>query len=237
MIRKTILTIGLCVCSTGAALFAADFWETKPFTIWSDKELQAAMTDSPWSRRVNVVLNSIGRGGSLGESEGRGGGRGGGGGGGGADGGGGGGRGGGITAPPQLRLLLTWRSALPMKQALVRAQVGQSGSIPAESQAILARTEEVYVITIEGLPPQYARALDGMNAVTFLKRDRKAPIASTDSAAEKVGTGLVVVFAFPRTDAITLQDKDVEFVTKLGQVEIKKKFSLKDMVFHGQLEL
>lgn len=233
MIHKTILTISLCVCSTCAALFAADFWETKPFTTWSDKELQTAMTDSPWSRRVNVVLNSIGRGGSLGESEGRSGGRGGGG----ADGGGGGGRGGGITAPPQLRLLITWRSALPMKQALVRAQIGQSGSIPAQSQAILGRTEEVYVITIEGLPPQYGRAIDGMNAVTFLKRDRKAPIASTDSAAEKVGTGLVVVFAFPRTDAITLQDKDVEFVTKLGQVEIKKKFSLKDMVFHGQLEL
>ena len=30
----------------------------------------------------------------------------------------------------------------------------------------------------------------------------------------------------PRTDPITLEDKDVEFITKLGPLEIKKKFKL-----------
>lgn len=225
MIRKGIVTFSFICLWISAVALAANVWETEPFMTWSDKEVQTAMSDSLWSRHVNVVLNSIGRGGNLGESEGRGGGR------------GGGGRGGGITVPPQLKLLVTWRSALPMKQALVRAQIGLGETIPAESQQLLERTESLYVVTIEGLPLQYARAVEGMNTTTFLKRDRKDPIAAAETASQKTATGLVVVFAFPKTDGITLQDKEVELVTKLGHVDIKKKFNLKDMMFHGQLEL
>jgi hypothetical protein len=94
-----------------------------------------------------------------------------------------------------------------------------------------------------GLPTRYAPSLGSMKAETFLKRNNKPPIALMDMgvqqapASEKAPGFLVVVFGFPRTDAIKLEDKDVEFVTKLGQVDIKKKFNLKDMVFHGQLEL
>jgi len=46
-----------------------------------------------------------------------------------------------------------------------------------------------------------------------------------------------VVFLFPRTDAITLDDKDVELVTKLAGVDLKKKFKLADMLFRDQLAL
>ena len=41
----------------------------------------------------------------------------------------------------------------------------------------------------------------------------------------------------PRDDEITLEDKDVEFVAKLGQLEVKRKFKLEDMVFDEQLAL
>lgn len=34
-----------------------------------------------------------------------------------------------------------------------------------------------------------------------------------------------------------LEDKDVEFVAKVGDTTIKKKFKLEDMVFNDQLEL
>jgi hypothetical protein len=220
--------------------------------MWSAEEVQKVLTDSPWSRNVNVVLNTVGRAGGLAEGEGAGGGgRGGGSGGGGdAGGGGGSGRGGGgsrgvgfPTPVPQLKLTLSWRSALPMKEALVRDQVGAGGIIPAETQDVLSRGESLYVVTIMGLPTRYARSLDSMKAETFLKRNNKPPIALKDmgvqqaAASEKSPAFLVVVFGFPRTDAITLEDKDVEFFTKLGQIDIKKKFNLKDMVFHGQLEL
>ncbi len=38
-------------------------------------------------------------------------------------------------------------------------------------------------------------------------------------------------------EAIVLEDKDVEFVTKLGDTTSKKTFKLEDMVFNDQLEL
>ena len=130
-----------------------------------------------------------------------------------------------------------------MKQALVRDQVGLGGLVPAESQQLLERPEPQYVITLMGLPVRYARAIESLKTETVLKRNKKPPIALTELGVQQVpataqaAATLVVVFAFPRTDPITLEDKDVEFVTKLGEIDIKKKFNLKDMVFHGQLEL
>jgi hypothetical protein len=234
-----------------AGVAAADFWETKPFMMWSAEEVQKVLTDSPWSRNVNVVLNTVGRSGGLGEGEGGGGGgRGGGGGGaaeaggGGGSRGGGGGRGGSFPTPvPQLKITLSWRSALPIKEALVRDQIGIGGTVPAEIQDLLSRQESLYVFTIMGLPTRYAQAINGMKAQSFLKRSNKPTIALMDiavqqaPASEKSPAFLVVVFGFAKTDPIKVEDKDVEFVTKLGQVDIKKKFNLRDMVFHGQLEL
>ena len=45
------------------------------------------------------------------------------------------------------------------------------------------------------------------------------------------------IFVFPRTTPIELRHKSIEFVTKLGGIRIRKKFSLKKMVFEGKLEL
>jgi hypothetical protein len=130
-----------------------------------------------------------------------------------------------------------------MKQALVRSQIGVGGAVTAESQQLLDRTEPMYVVTIVGLPARYARDVSGIKAATFLKRKNKPPIAVGDMGVQQAASSpqtpasLVVVFGFPKTDAITVEDKDVEFVTSLGLTDIKKKFNLNDMKFHGQLEL
>lgn len=47
----------------------------------------------------------------------------------------------------------------------------------------------------------------------------------------------LVVFAFPKTEAITLEDKEVELVSRIGQYNLKKKFKLKDMVVDGELAI
>ena len=62
------------------------------------------------------------------------------------------------------------------------------------------------------------------------------PLARVGIQPGPAGT-LTVVFGFPRTDPITLDDKDVEFVTTLGTPEVKQKFKLKDLVVNGELEL
>ena len=228
----TLWTLCILAC---AGLAAAAVWEEKPFTAWSDKELAAITSDSPWAQKFNVVVQSLPRGG--GDDEGGRGGPGGGRGGGAPGGGGGGGFGGGLVPAPQLKLLATWRSALPMKQAAVRQEVGLDGVVPAESQALLERSERFYVVTLTGLAAFFNRATGNLKAETVLKREGKAPIAPEDVLVQQVQNGLLLVFAFPKTDPITLEDKQVELFTKLGQIEIKKKFNLKSMVFHGKLEL
>jgi hypothetical protein len=48
---------------------------------------------------------------------------------------------------------------------------------------------------------------------------------------------VLLYFAFPKTEEITLEDKEVEFISKVGPMEFKKKFKLADMVLNGKLTL
>jgi hypothetical protein len=89
-------------------------------------------TDSPWSRTVSVIVVSPPRSGGLDENE-----------------GGGGERGAGTT-PAQFKVVISWRSALPMKQALVGSQIGVGGAVTAENQQRLERTEPVYEMKFHG---------------------------------------------------------------------------------------
>lgn len=70
-------------------LYAEDFWKTKPYTEWTEKEIKRVLTNSPWAKEVSAPMPG-GSGGGAGGGGGRGGGRKGGGGGGGGMGGGGG---------------------------------------------------------------------------------------------------------------------------------------------------
>ena len=238
----------------GVALAAADFWETKDFTTWSDKEVEKMLGDSPWSREVTGPLGRM-RGGRGGDAEGGGGGGRGGGGGSigpgrpGIGGGGGYGPPGGTRRiesrpsqaplPRKLDLTISWRSALPFKLALVREGIGIDARIPREQQEFLAKDEPFYVVTVSGFPRRFAQIAErGMlTPETMLKREETDPIGSDDIRVVSHDGTVVVLCFFPRTDPITLDDKDVEFILTMGPLEVKKKFKLKDMVFGGDLTL
>src|SRR5258708_8474473 len=96
---------------------------------------------------------------------------------------------------------------------------------------------QAYIITVAGVPTRFARATATAGTTSFLRRGKKPPIALAEGGMQQDGGTLTLIFAFPRTDPITLDDKDVEFVRTLGTVEIRNKFTLKDLVFDGQLEL
>jgi hypothetical protein len=161
---------------------------------------------------------------------------------GGDDVGGRGGRGGddgggrGFPVPsPQLKLVITWRSALPVREALIRLPNGATNA--GVDQRPLLEPSPFYVITLAGVPARLSRATASAGATSFLRRGRKPPIALAQGGMQEGGATLTLIFAFPRTDPITLDDRDVEFVTTIGTIEIKKKFTLKDLVVNGQLEL
>jgi len=136
------------------------------------------------------------------------------------------------------QLTITWRSALPMKQALIRAQVGLNGAVPPASQDVLARTEEAYAVSLTGLPLVITPFFDLAKKQTFLLREGKPPVAVEELlSTPQPGDTYLLLAVFPKSAAITVDDGDVEFVTVLGGIQIRRKFTLKEMVFHGQLEL
>jgi hypothetical protein len=220
--RRVIAGITVWLVAT-AGLAAADFWEAKPFLEWSDKEAEKLIAESPWAALVSVALPP-----RLPQPSG--------------DAGGAGGRGGGgdersFGQPPvRIRVTISWRSALPLRQAVVRTQVGQHGTLSPEGEKLLAQEEPLYVIALQGIPPQYTRT--GEKTIeSFLRRNGKPPIPAQQAATQNTRAGALLMIGFPKTDLITLDDGDVEFDVKLDQIEIRKKFKLKEMVFAGKLEL
>ena len=199
MVRKLVGVLGLTAMAC-AVLAAADFWETKPFTMWSDQELQQVTTDSPWAKKI--VIAAAGRAGGA----------------------------------PDTPVVISWRSALPMKQALVRMQIGLGGALTPQARALLDQKETGYVVSVEGLPARLAGSTANIRVDTSLKVGDKARIGPDEGLAQPSGNNLVLGFVFPRTP-ISPEDKTVEFVTKVGAFEIKGVFNLKEMEFHGRLEM
>ena len=175
--------------------------------------------------------------------------------------GGGGRRGGGGSFTPSLNLTVRWYSALPIKQALAAHRYGSE----AQADENLRREETHYTIGLSGVSGALFRGdrsfsksrtesdpwkalSERLKSESFLQILGREPIQAVDvqvrSAPELdvVGAGEMggraeILVMFPRSQTITLEDKQVEFVTLMGRHKLKKKFKLKEMVCDGKLEL
>ncbi len=236
-ISVLLLTVATC-------LWAADFWQTKPYTEWTDNETRKIETNSPWSKQV--VLSFGGGGGGPEASHGK---RGTGG----VDSETGMGVGsssrpnqkevdsGGPSGGTAPTIYVSWRSALAFRQAVAKAKFGAEAATSADAKKMVDYEPKSYVIMISGLSGRALRGADKMKESliqnTSLHVKGKDPIQATDVETGGNGQRPVVVFVFPKTAPITLDDKDVEFSTRLGAIVVKQKFHLKDMVFNGKLDL
>jgi hypothetical protein len=67
------------------------------------------------------------------------------------------------------------------------------------------------------------------------------PINAVDVLVDKQGYNTNLYIAFPKSlegaHKITEADRGVDFLLKTPAIEIKAKFSLKDMVYEGKLEI
>ncbi|MCY3845699.1 MAG: hypothetical protein OXH69_19410 [Acidobacteria bacterium] len=214
----------------GATLVAADFWEEKDFTAWSDEEVQVMLTASPWTRNVTILTGVRGDAGPgdagddlfrPGTAPHRFG-------------------GGTFSLAPQADVTVAWSSALPVKQALVRRAFGLVSPIPHEGQQMLAFEDPFYAVTVVGLPPSFdglGLRKDAIRAATMLARRGRAPLAPENILVFADGA-MRVTFQFPKTDPITLDDGVVEFMTTLGPgADIRTRFELEAMIVNGRLEL
>lgn len=261
--RRLIPAILLVFGLGAAALFGADFWQKKKYSEWSPKEVQRLLNDSPWAHSVELSIGpaaGVPPGGSGGRG-GRGGGRGGPGnsgdfgastgsmdqggrGPGAADAGGSGGGGGagglgGGERPPSLTVVVCFRSALPVKQALARFRYGDEVLTSPEAAKLLSRQETHYIVSFIGLP---LRMLGGDPKT--LKDKAQLKIKGKEAVtAQEILTGGdqrrpdLYVF-FPRAGyPLALEDGEVEVQLVLPNNKVKRTFKLKDMVYEGKLEI
>jgi hypothetical protein len=231
--KKSVAALFLFALCLGAA----DFW-SKPSSEWSDKDLLKMITNSPWAHGFSLGFPGGGgadSGAPSPMSERGGGGRGGG--------GAGGAPGGAAPAPagPAPTIYARFQSALPVREAFVRLKYHAEAATSPEAKQVLERSEPDYVIVVSGplramLKGDSEQLKQPIMENSFLSTKGKA-FKPTDIQIALAQSSNDMVFHFPRTNPFTLDDKEVEFSAKLGDVTVKYKFKLKDMVYNGKLEM
>jgi hypothetical protein len=228
-------------------LAAADqVWKTKQYPQWTEDDAREVMTVSPWAKTVTPTLvqssdqdNQSRPGGSR-----RGGGIGAGGVGIGLPGMGrmgqrGNGRQSDKTndspAPssvPPSKLTLRWESALPMREAELKARDISAPTLD----------DDHYAIAVYGIPRSMvkddSKALtDELKRQAVLKREGKNDIKPSSVEILLREDGPVIVYLFSKSGEFVWRDHRLEFDAQVAKLKFSQSFYTDDMMFHGNLEL
>ncbi len=222
MTRREILILPLAAFP---AFSAGEFWNDKKPEDWTNEEIQEMLTRSPWAKEGSVSVfggaggNLLNRNGAMNRS-------------------------GNMSSSgrqrvsttqttqssdaPDLRYkaIVRWQSALPIRQALkTKSTEGVA------DYYIIAVVGDLAMADPDADEAQRESRLDMLQQYTKLERHGGAiPLANIEPV-KKLGT----LFYFSRAEPI--KDGQVTFTTKMGPVEVKCKFTVKEMMYHGRLEL
>lgn len=237
-----LLPVSLALCVAGDLS-----WKDKKVAEWSEEDAKQLLNDSPWVKTVTPTLtrsndgqrrSGMGQGGRVGMG-GIGIGLPGSGGGMGRRGGMGGGQrppanddgSGSSSATPQA-LKLRWESALPVREAELKARETGAPTVDENHYAIA-----VYGVSNRmtgGDPQTLASQLKKQAA---LKRDGKKDIKPSSVEVFPGEDGAVIVYLFPRTKEITKDDRRILFDAQIGRLQFAQSFYTEDMVYQGKTEL
>jgi hypothetical protein len=237
--RRNTLLAALSLTPTLALLGAAnlfganlDFWDQKDPKDWTPDQVQEMLTHSPWAKPASVSFFNNGPGGygagiggragaglgGVGRTTQR-------------SGAAGAGTNQPVSDPGTFRAMVRWESSQPVQAA--------EKSRPGDGDA------GFYILALIGDIPDFARPNDDETADAreqrvamlreFTKLERKGGSPIYLERIEPGATG--TLFYFSRFDPITPANKEITFTTKMGPLEIKVKFLLKDMMYKGKLEL
>jgi hypothetical protein len=212
-----------------------EFWEAKPYTEWTIKEVEKLLLkDSPWTHvlLLNAPSSSV----SIGSTGGGGGSK--------------GGSGGGAEGPPPI--YINWY-AKPIREAIVRQMVLMGANTKKEDlDAILNHKSQYHELILTGMSPGGAARGNrggGGNAESALAKFKEDTFLQTKSGAKIPLANLVPPRS--RNGASTLQfakeidgkptlspeDKEVTLSIRVNESVYKYKFKLADMMIGGKLEL
>lgn len=246
-----------------AAIWASQPWDKAPAD-WTPAEITRVLTNSPWAQETSATivdpydaieptpapLPGAKEAGIAGPSTGP---R--------WDGGVGHNR---MGRLPTVPITVRWESATPIREALrLSASTNPAGDSVMAKPAV--DTTSAYVITVIGLvqggkyraqgnpnqPPEVSSS-DGADGKklepgdpegileAFMQYSRLRASGIADIHPENVkldpATGAVHIF-FPRAHPLERRQKEVQFITHLGSLNVSTKFRLGSMTRRGQLEL
>ncbi len=214
-------------------LYAADFWAKKKYTEWTQQEVQKLVSDSPWAQQVEVVVGdprALGRkGGGGGSTAGR----------------------GSVKASdsvsnevPRQTFTIQFATALPMKQARMRAKYVDTVATAPEAVQFLAAQDPFYLVSVYGSARFVPAEPTGLAELAQLVLKGREAIPAADVQIDRgQGGSAGVLYFFPRGKTpISLDDENVEVLVKFPRagddpLSIKRTFKLKDMVVDGKLEM
>ena len=156
---------------------------------------------------------------------------------------------GGASGRQQFHGTVRWESARPVQEAL---RIGSS------EEGANSDFEKYYVINLLGDmptvgngrrrgdnsssddddPTQKERRIERLKDVTRLEHKDGPLLLEKVEQGSRIGRlGPGTLFYFSRLDGISLDEKQVTFITKFGPVELRTKFTPKDMLYRGKLAL
>jgi hypothetical protein len=220
MTRREILMLPFAAVPVFASA-ANEFWNEKKPEDWTKDEVQEMLTKSPWAKEAAVSVfggaggSLLNRNGAMNRygtmtNSGR-----------------------APTNPKQAddsdlryKAFVRWESARPVREALKLK--------PTQALAdyyILAVVGDLTLADPDEDEAQRESRIDMMKQSTKLDK-RGGPIPLTKIEIDKKeGT----LFYFSRVELI--KDGQVTFTARLGPVEVKCKFTVKEMMYHGKLDL
>lgn len=235
-----------------AAASAAAVWDTKPFTDWSDKDVEKLLTESPWAGKATLTHEREGA--NLGPV-------------------------------PDWKLIVTVRSAEPIRRAVARQQLAAGVPASPDLEANLAKPYPYFAFAIAKIPQLYrmqltktaqgsvlkvqGQELMAVNgAVQLLDKNGKevqppparGPVPQASLGVQIIpiaqrggggggfggggfggggfkddGTTATMILEYPKVEGISASDGDIEISMVIGGYKIKKAFKLKEMMYKGAL--
>jgi hypothetical protein len=229
MITRRSAVLISCGLGASASAWARDFWSEKKPADWAEDEIQQMLTKSPWAKDASIFDSAAHKGSPSAP------------------------RVGGLTrrgARPgtvgnpeptvgnwnSWKATVRWESALPVRDALKAPKTPEVDENYIIS--LIGDIPGVGVPSDDDDPAERQQKLDVLKETTRLeRRDDPLELQRVKIALRTPRSPAGTLFYFSRVLPITPEDKQITFVTKVGPLEVKCKFNLRDMIYRGSLEL
>ena len=212
---------------------AGPTWINKPIPQWNAEDARQILTSSPWVKNVipvqlaDLTAQQRREGGATGGGKGT----------------GFSGIDGGLFSPEKdgpksaglqrstATLTLRWESAIPVRAAELKA--GEIGAPDWEGDYYA-----IAVYHVPGLNAGQKLPSAVLKSAALLKREGKKDLKpSRVEILQEAGQLSIVVYLFPKSDGITLEDHRLDFVAQIGRLSLAQYFFPQEMQFEGKLEL